>query len=159
VSTPDADAAATTLTPAQLATVLDALADAADYRRACADHYCSDCEVFEEASGQRCGQHLDDLGAAQAYDDLSAVLEPGGSAPLIGGDEDDEEEGQSRNRMACGDSLWDEEKYAEGAAMHCPRHGATSAITEEQWLSEHPAEPIGFLAGEEAGDEPGGGAQ
>ena len=74
-------------------------------------------------------------------------------------EEDPAEEGMHQNRMACGDTLWDYEEYAEGAAMHCPRHGATSAITEEQWLAEHPAEPIGFLAGEEADDEPGGGAQ
>jgi hypothetical protein len=61
--------------------------------------------------------------------------------------------------MACGDSLWDEQKYAEGAPMHCPRHGATSAITEEEWLADHPAEPIGFLVAEEADDENGGGEQ
>jgi hypothetical protein len=76
-----------------------------------------------------------------------------------GDEEDPAEDGQYRNRMACGDSLWDEEQHAEGAAMHCPRHGATSAITEEQWLADHPAEPIGFLVAEEAGDEDGGGEQ
>jgi hypothetical protein len=67
-----------TLTAEQLATVLNALADAADYRRACADQYCTDCEVMREATGQACGQHLDDLDAASEYDDLAAVLEPGG---------------------------------------------------------------------------------
>lgn len=73
---------------------------------------------------------------------VRAALEHAEAGELDASEMDEEdEEGQFRNRMACGDSLWDEEQYPEGAAMHCPRHGATSAITEEQWLADHPAEP------------------
>lgn len=87
--------------------------------------------------------------------DTAAGYDEGGAAEYID-DEEENGEGQYRNRMACGDSLWDEEQYAEGAVMHCPRHGATVAITELQWLAEHPAEPIGFIVAEDADDENGG---
>jgi hypothetical protein len=64
--------------------------------------------------------------------------------------DEDDLEGQYRNRLACGDSLWDYEQYPEGAPVHCPRHGATSAITDEQWLADHPAEPGFVPAGTDA---------
>jgi len=62
---------AVTLTAGQLATVLDALADAGEYRRKEAAQWCADCE---SSPAEACGQHLDDLDAAQAYEALGAGL-------------------------------------------------------------------------------------
>ena len=64
-------APAVTLTAGQLATVLDALADAEEYRRKEAAQWCADCE---SSPAEACGQHLDDLDAAQAYEALGAGL-------------------------------------------------------------------------------------
>ena len=55
-------------------------------------------------------------------------------------------------RMACGDTLADAAPYGEGAPMWCPRHGETTAITEAQWLEEHPAEPVTYPAGTALGE-------
>ena len=96
-------------------------------------------------------EHMAELRDRQADAGEAGEEGPADVAEYI--EDDGEDEGQFRNRMACGDSLWDFEEHAEGTSLHCPRHGATSAITEEQWLAEHPAEPIGFLAAKEADDE------
>jgi hypothetical protein len=63
--------AGVTLTAEQLATVLDALADAGEYRRKEAAQWCADCESSPAAA---CGEHLDDLDAASAYEALGAEL-------------------------------------------------------------------------------------
>ena len=63
--------ASVTLTAEQLATVLDALADAEEYRRKEAAQWCADCE---SSPAEACEQHLDDLDAASAYEALGAEL-------------------------------------------------------------------------------------
>jgi hypothetical protein len=64
-----------TLTVAQLATVLTALADAETYRMREAAEFCGECEIHPAGA---CEDHLDDVAAAQAYNDLTAEL--GGGA-------------------------------------------------------------------------------
>ena len=66
-----------TLTPAQLRIVLDALADAADYRRICISQFCNDCA---DSAPELCADHreADDEAAIGAYEALSAEL--GGGA-------------------------------------------------------------------------------
>ena len=51
--------------PAQIAIVLQALADAAAYRRALVAAGCERCEVTPDGS---CPEHLADLAAAETYD-------------------------------------------------------------------------------------------
>jgi hypothetical protein len=65
---------AVTLTPAQLRIVLDALADAADYRRICISQFCNDCA---DSAPELCANHIeaDDESAIQAYEALSAELD------------------------------------------------------------------------------------
>jgi hypothetical protein len=67
-------APAMTLTPAQLATVLTALADAETYRMREAAGFCGTCETHPAGA---CEDHLDDVDAAQAYSDLAGELEGG----------------------------------------------------------------------------------
>jgi hypothetical protein len=67
---------AITITTAQLARVLEALADAEAFRRQRAAFWCDACEA--SAAGA-CSGHLDDLDAADAYRDLAAEL--GRAAP------------------------------------------------------------------------------
>lgn len=88
---------------------------------------------------------------AEAASQMADALDPGPQVYEPASADEDEEEGRFRTRMACGDSLWDEEKYPEGAAMQCPRHGATTAITEAQWQAEHPPEPYGYILPEDYG--------
>ncbi|MGA2826526.1 MAG: hypothetical protein ABSF03_10420 [Streptosporangiaceae bacterium] len=137
------------LDAAQLARVLGALADAETYREREGGSRCANCEESDDL----CAEHSADFDAAQRYHDLSARLEggqsPAGPVTYEPASADDEEEGQFRTRMACGDSLWDEEKYPEGAAMACPRHGATTAITEERSQADHPPEPYGCILPED----------
>ena len=61
-----------TITTAQLGRVLGTLADAARYRRFGAAQWCADCEMSPAGA---CGQHLGDLDAAQAYDELARQLQ------------------------------------------------------------------------------------
>jgi hypothetical protein len=65
------------LTPAQLRIVLDALADAADYRRICISQFCGDCA---DSAPELCADHREaaDEAAIGAYEALSAEL--GGGA-------------------------------------------------------------------------------
>jgi hypothetical protein len=46
-------------------------------------------------------------------------------------------------RMACGDTIADTAPIDPGTPLHCPRHGATAAISDKQWLAEHPPEIVG----------------
>ena len=73
-----AHAGAVALTPAQLATVLDALADAETYREREGGARCADCEEAPPSAGL-CAEHSADFDAAQRYHDLTAEL--GGGAP------------------------------------------------------------------------------
>ena len=73
-----AHAGAVTLTPAQLATVLDALADAETYREREGGARCAGCEEAPPSAGL-CAEHSADFDAAQRYHDLTAEL--GGGAP------------------------------------------------------------------------------
>ena len=66
---------AVTLTAAQAAAVLRALADAEVYCRQRAAAWCADCESF---AGRECTDHMDDLEAADACGDLAAGLAPSG---------------------------------------------------------------------------------
>ena len=60
-----------TLTGPQAATVRQALADAAAYRRERAAAWCGDCESMPEGA---CSVHVDDLDQADEYDRLAARL-------------------------------------------------------------------------------------
>jgi hypothetical protein len=66
------------LSSPQMGTVLQALADAAAYRRALVAAWCERCETTPEGS---CPEHLADLAAAQTYDALARELT---SAPAAG---------------------------------------------------------------------------
>ncbi len=62
---------AVTLDPVQLDRVLDALADAATYRKRQAGEACADCDAAPDSV---CGDHMDDLDLADAYDTMAADL-------------------------------------------------------------------------------------
>jgi hypothetical protein len=59
------------ISPADAVTMRGALADAAEYRRKEAAQWCAGCEA---SPAEACEEHLDELDAAQAYDDLAAQL-------------------------------------------------------------------------------------
>jgi hypothetical protein len=59
------------LTPAQVATVLAAVADAVAYRTAGADAWCEDCMAHPAGC---CDRHADDLDQAGAYRQLAREL-------------------------------------------------------------------------------------
>jgi len=62
---------AVTLDPVQVDRVLDALADAASYRKRQAGEACADCDAAPESV---CGDHMDDLDLADAYDMVARDL-------------------------------------------------------------------------------------
>ena len=66
-----ASPAAVVLDAAQLGTVLGTLADAAEYRRKEAGQWCADCAA---SPPEACEEHLDELDAAQIYDELARRL-------------------------------------------------------------------------------------
>jgi hypothetical protein len=62
-----------TLRGPQVATVRQALADAAVYRRSRAAAWCPRCETAPDAA---CQEHVADLAAADAYDQLAREIGP-----------------------------------------------------------------------------------
>jgi hypothetical protein len=65
-------AAGIVLDPVELECVLDALADAAAYRKRQAGEACADCDAA--ADEHLCPDHLADYDAADCYDDLAELL-------------------------------------------------------------------------------------